>query len=101
MMCAHDMPEALMHEPLELRARRYLDQHGWTQHGESAQGTMWIQPGHSRGIPVPVVVPPKMTQGSQEWRWLIRNLAEQENRDPAVITAEILGRRPPQRRPPR
>lgn len=88
-----------MPEPLELLARRYLDQHGWTQGDPSAQGTMWIPPGHSRGIPIQVVVPQEMTQRSQEWAWLIRSLAEQENRAPAVITAEILGRRPPRRQP--
>ncbi|MGH3191768.1 MAG: hypothetical protein ACRDOL_31875 [Streptosporangiaceae bacterium] len=87
-----------MPEPLELRARRYLDQHGWTRSDEaSTPGTMWIRPGHNRGVPVKVVIPPRMTQGSQAWAWLIRNLAEQESRDPAVITAEILGCRPTRR----
>lgn len=89
-----------MPEPLELRARRYLGQHGWTPDDASAPGTMWIPPGHNRGIPLMVAVPPHMALGSKAWTWLIRSLAEQENRDPAVITAEILGRRPPRRRPP-
>jgi len=78
-------------EPLAARVCRYLTGHGWTESSPCPAGTMWIPPGRRRGVPLQVVVPLDVAPGSREWAWLVRRVAEVENRPPAAVTAEILG----------
>ncbi len=79
-----------MPEPLAARIRDYLAGHGWTESGAGPAGTLWTPPGRQRGVPLQVLVTQDIAPGCSEWSWIIRRIAELEDRPPAVITAEIL-----------